>query len=178
MLYRSVSNEQISSDFLLDFKGAFPFTMTVSKIMDFKENDLFQRKWTYFNEIKQIKEITDFRQFSRDSLPPLGVLIWKIVDFHQITRSQWNQRKWLIWTDFRKLPKWTDFSDSNEFSKESLIPFAVSSQKIVYFHINWTDFSGKALFWSISWGKSIKLHICSFSGNQYQTWNLLGLQSK
>ena len=36
-------NEQISSDFLLDFKGAFPFTMTVlSKIMDFKENDLFQ----------------------------------------------------------------------------------------------------------------------------------------
>ena len=37
-------NEQISSDFLLDFKGAFPFTMTVSKIMDFKENDLFQRK--------------------------------------------------------------------------------------------------------------------------------------
>ena len=36
-------NEQISSDFLLDFKGAFPFTMTVSKIMDFKENDLFQK---------------------------------------------------------------------------------------------------------------------------------------
>ena len=35
-------NEQISSDFLLDFKGAFQFTMTVSKIMDFKENDLFQ----------------------------------------------------------------------------------------------------------------------------------------
>ena len=35
-------NEQISSDFLLDFKGAFPFTMTVSKIMDFNENDLFQ----------------------------------------------------------------------------------------------------------------------------------------
>ena len=35
-------NEQISSDFLLDFKGAFPFTMTVSKIIDFKENDLFQ----------------------------------------------------------------------------------------------------------------------------------------
>ena len=35
-------SEQISSDFLLDFKGAFPFTMTVSKIMDFKENDLFQ----------------------------------------------------------------------------------------------------------------------------------------
>ena len=35
-------NEQISSDFLLDFKGAFPFTMTVSKIMDFKENDLFR----------------------------------------------------------------------------------------------------------------------------------------
>ena len=25
-----------------DFKGAFPFTMTVLKIMDFKENDLFQ----------------------------------------------------------------------------------------------------------------------------------------
>ena len=35
-------NEQISSDFLLDFKGAFPFTMTLSKIMDFKQNDLFQ----------------------------------------------------------------------------------------------------------------------------------------
>ena len=35
-------NEQISSDFLLDFKGAFPFTMTISKIMDFKETDLFQ----------------------------------------------------------------------------------------------------------------------------------------
>ena len=25
-----------------DFKRAFPFTMTVLKIMDFKENDLFQ----------------------------------------------------------------------------------------------------------------------------------------
>ena len=35
-------NKQISSDFLLDFKGAFPFTMTITKIMDFKENDLFQ----------------------------------------------------------------------------------------------------------------------------------------
>ena len=27
----------------------------------------------------------------------------------------------------------TDFSASNQFSKESLIPFAVSSQKIAYF---------------------------------------------
>ena len=38
--------------------------------------------------------------------------------------------------DFNEIKEITDFSDSNEFSKESLIPFAVSSQKIVYFHIN------------------------------------------
>ena len=52
-------NEQISSDFLLDFKGAFPFTMTVSKIMDFKENDLFQ-------ENEQNEHISVKLQISRD----------------------------------------------------------------------------------------------------------------
>ena len=65
-----------------DFKGAFPFTMTVLKIMDFKENDLFQ-------ENEQNEYISVKLQIS--------VLLTK-------------------------------------FSKESLIPFVVSSQKIVYFH--------------------------------------------
>ena len=35
-------------------------------------------------DFKEITEITDFGQFSRDSLPPLGVLIWKIMDFKEI----------------------------------------------------------------------------------------------
>ena len=83
-----------------------PFGVLMSKIMDFKENDLFQeneqnehisvklqipidfqkrvsyrlqflhRKLPIFSEItdsKEIKEITDFNQFSRDSLLPFSV---------------------------------------------------------------------------------------------------------
>ena len=74
-------NEQISSDFLLDFKGAFPFTMTVSKSTDFKENEQ--------NEHISMK--------------------------------------------LKKCTYSTEITDSHEFSKESLIPFAVSSQKTAYF---------------------------------------------
>ena len=55
-------NEQISSDFLLDFKGAFPFTMTVSKIMDFKENGLFQENEQNEHISVKLQILRDFQK--------------------------------------------------------------------------------------------------------------------
>ena len=83
-----------SIDFLLDFKGAFPFTMTITKIMDFKENDLFQE-----NELnehisvklqtsRKLKNYQILANFQKTAFYRLGVLIWKIVYFYQITRFQ------------------------------------------------------------------------------------------
>ena len=45
-----------------------------------------------FKEIKQIKEISDFSQYSRDSLPPFGVLISKIMDFKENDLFQENEQ--------------------------------------------------------------------------------------
>ena len=67
-------NEQISSDFLLDFKGAFPFTMTVSKIMDFKENDLFQENEHISMKSRKLKNYQILANFP-ESLPPFVVLV-------------------------------------------------------------------------------------------------------
>ena len=74
MLYRSMSNEQISRDFLLD-------TNQISKEL-YRSVHLYEilPKWTDFSEItdsKEIKEITDFKQFSKDSLLPFSASLWK-----------------------------------------------------------------------------------------------------
>ena len=78
-----------SIDFLLDFKGAFPLTMTILKIMDFKENDLFQ-------ENEQNEHISVKLQIS--------VLLSKFQK-RALYRLQFLHRKLSIFT------KWTDFSE-------------------------------------------------------------------
>ena len=129
-LTRTLQIDRFSRDFLLDIKrdtfgGKYQF---------FQPNAIpFSVKWTDFKWFLawfQRRHIPfgEKYQFFQPNAIPFSV---KWTDFNEIkemNRFQWNQgnqRKWLIWTDFKKLPKWTDFSDSNEFSKESLIPFGV-----------------------------------------------------
>ena len=68
--------------------------MTVSKIMDFKENDLFQENEHISMKLKKCTystEITDFNGFSKESLIPFAVSLHKIVYFYKMNRFQWNQ---------------------------------------------------------------------------------------
>ena len=108
------------------------------------------KKCTDFNEIKEItdfseitdiqeiKELSDFSQFSKESLLPLGVLEWKFLYFYKMNRFPviscnklqkiafyrlvyvMNRFQWI----FIKSPYFSEITDSNEFSKESLIPFS------------------------------------------------------
>ena len=60
--------------------------------MDFQKTVFYHlqflhRKLPIFSEItdsKEIKEISDFNQFSKESLLPFGVFISKIIDFKEI----------------------------------------------------------------------------------------------
>ena len=85
-------NEQISSDFLLDFKGAFPFTMTVSKIMDFKENDLFQ-------ENEQNEHIS-MKSSKLKNYQILGN--FQEIAFHCLVYLNENFYIFIKWTDFHE----------------------------------------------------------------------------
>ena len=63
-----------------DFKGAFPFTMTVLKIMDFKENDLFQENEQ--NEHISVKlQISILSKFQKRALYRLQFLHRKLSIF-------------------------------------------------------------------------------------------------
>ena len=88
-------NRQISSDFLLSSKeihtfgekyqffqlNAIPFSVSIP--MTFQKRAFYRlqflhRKLSIFSEItdfKEIKEISDFNQFSKESLIPFGVLV-------------------------------------------------------------------------------------------------------
>ena len=87
-----------------DFKGAIPFSASLSKIMDFKENDLFQENEQ--NEHISVKW-TDFKGFSKESLLPFVVLVWNITKMTEMNRFQWNQRnnrfQWFQWI-FKREP--------------------------------------------------------------------------
>ena len=62
--------------------------------------------------------------------------------------------------DFNEIKEITDF---NQFSKESLLPFGVCNEQISSDNLQQIS-KQISMFWSISCGRSIKLHICSFSG--------------
>ena len=64
---------------------------------------------------------------------PFGVFISKIMDFKENDLFQENEQNEHISMKLKKCTYSTEITDSNEFLKESLIPFAVSSQKIAYF---------------------------------------------
>ena len=96
--------------------------MTISKIMDFKETDLFQEndqneqisvipmdfpkrafyhlvylyeKLSIFIKSPDFSVITDFsdsKGFSKESLPPVVVFVWNITKMTEMNRFQWNQR--------------------------------------------------------------------------------------
>ena len=83
--------------------------------MDFKENGLFQ-------ENEQNEHISVKLQISMDFQK---TAFYRLVYLYQ---KSWILRKLTNLSDLTKI------TDSNGFSKESLLPFAVSSQKIVYFH--------------------------------------------
>ena len=80
--------------------------------MDFKETDLFQEN----DQNEQISMIP--MDFPKRAFYRLVYLYEKLSIYIKSP-------------DFSEI---TDFSASKQISKESLIPFAVSSQKIVYFH--------------------------------------------
>ena len=102
-------------------------------------------KWTHFSEI------TDSNRFSKESLLPFAVSSQKIVYFHEMNRFSWksvfsrdnlldinqiskelyrsvslHERLYIL----RKLSNLTEITDSNGFSRESLIPFSVSLWKM------------------------------------------------
>ena len=117
-----------------------PFGIITSNIMDFKENDLFQRKWTYFSEI------TDFsasKQISKESLISFAVSSQKIVYFHKMNRFQWNQ---LISRN-----NWNEQILTN-FQKTAFYRLLYLSE-ILQKSTKWTDFKGflawyqKSYFW-------------------------------
>ena len=82
--------------------------MTVLKIMDFQENDLFQENEQNEQILSNFKERVLYRSVS-------------------FIEKLWILRKLANLSDL------TEITHSSEFSKESLIPFAVSSQKIAHF---------------------------------------------
>ena len=60
-----------------------------------------------------------------------------LLDINQTSKEPYRlvylyQKLWIL-RKLANLSDLTEITDSNGFSKESLIPFAVSSQKIVYF---------------------------------------------
>ena len=84
-------NEQISSDFLLGFKGAtfsdkyqffqsnaIPFSVSI--LMDFQKTAFYRLVYLHGTlsifikspDFNEIKEITDFNQFSKESLLPFS----------------------------------------------------------------------------------------------------------
>ena len=69
-----------------DFKGAFPFTMTVSKIMDFKENDLFQENEQNEQILSNFKERVLYRSVCFFQILWILRKLTNFGDFHQITR--------------------------------------------------------------------------------------------
>ena len=118
-------------------------------LLDIKR-DTFDGKYQFF----QSKAIPFSAYFNE---------IKEITDFSEITDSK----------------EIKDISDFNQFSKESLIPFGVLTWKIVYFHINWTDFSpNHDISNRPAWKESIIVYLPSFLENSYQTWKLLGPHSK
>ena len=64
-------------------------------------------------------------QISRDFLHQISKEVYRSLSLHE---KLWILRKLTNLNDL------TEITDSNGFSKESLLPFAVSSQKIVHFH--------------------------------------------
>ena len=124
------------------FSGSFDWPIKWPCFKDFQETACWplvwlQEKWhilpkplknTNFSNQMPYRLVWLLRKFyifikwpvSRDNLLPFGVLEWKLHIFI----------------------KWTDFSDSNEFLKEILLPFRLKWTK-------WTDFS------EISWSQEI-----------------------
>ena len=103
-----LANKMISFKGFLasDFKGAFPFTRTVSKIMDFKENDLFQENEQNEHISVKLQILSNFQKIA----------------FHRLVYL--SQKLWIL-SKLTHLSDLTEITDSNGFSKESFLPFVV-----------------------------------------------------
>ena len=136
----TTSCEPIFTQFQRKWTDLWPIEikLTVSHSID---------KWTYLKQNQHFQKTACFT-----------VITWKTIYFPKMNRFKENQQFSVVLSSghqnehfqdiacshlvslLRKLwifTIWTHFSeitDSNRFSKESLLPFAVSSQKIVYFH--------------------------------------------
>ena len=192
MLYRSVSNEQISRDFLPDFKRE-PSTVWSTCIKNYIYSQNEQISVHLCGKLHIFIKLPDFNE------------IKEMNRFQSNYRFQWFQGNFkrepsTVWCtsiikspDFNEIKEITDF---NQFLKQSLLPkkqqnehISMKSRKLQKYHIL-PNFPKRAFYRSVLLHENFQYfgpnhdisRLCeqllpmkySFLPNQYLTWKLLG----